>query len=766
MELVKGVPITKFCDERKLTPRERLELFLPVCHAIQHAHQKGIIHRDLKPTNVLVALYDGQPVPKVIDFGVAKAAGLPLTELTLVTGFGALVGTPEYMSPEQAQLNQLDIDTRSDIYGLGVLLYELLSGTTPLTRQRMKVAALLEVLRVIREEEPQKPSTRLSTTDELASIAANRGTEPARLSRLVRGELDWIVMKSLEKDRARRYDTAGEFAADVRRYLADEPVQACPPSSWYRFRKFARRKRGLLVATSLVSLALVSGIIGTTWARIDARSQRNLARAREEQARSAEAEANAVLQFFERRILSATRPKGQGWGLGREAKIGDAVDNAEPAIAEAFADKPLAEASIRRALGLTYWYMGDYAKAIAQHERALALRRAHLGSEHPDTLNSMTNLGQAYQSAGRLTDALPIYEETLKLRKALIGPTDTETLWTMNRLAGTLVSLGRTEEALPIYEEALSIARTTLGPDHTDTLIYLDKLAEGYRYAGRLAESLQLFEEALRLYEAKLPPEHPDRLATMGNVALVRCDFGRWAEAIPMLQKALELKRGALGPTHPETLIGLHNLGVAHRDFGQTAEALPILEEAVKLHTARMGADHHLTLIMAFNLAWLYRDTGRLEEALALFQETLRLQLVKLSADHPRRLLVMNHTGDCLMRMKKYTEADTLLRECLALRTRKAPGEWWVSQTKSQLGRVATSLKQHAEAESLLLEAHRELLASQDKLPTRHRPYVGDAAQGLVNLYDAMGNKDQAAEWRKKLEAHRKEFGKDQKSKK
>ena len=264
MELVKGVPITKFCDERKLTPRERLELFLPVCHAIQHAHQKGIIHRDLKPTNVLVALYDGQPVPKVIDFGVAKAAGLPLTEKTLVTGFGALVGTPEYMSPEQAQLNQLDIDTRSDIYGLGVLLYELLTGTTPLTRKRMKEAALLEILRVIREEEAQKPSTRLSTTDELPSIAANRGTEPARLSRLVRGELDWIVMKSLEKDRARRYDTAGEFAADVRRYLADEPVLACPPSSWYRFRKFARRKKGLLVATSLISLALVAGIIGTT----------------------------------------------------------------------------------------------------------------------------------------------------------------------------------------------------------------------------------------------------------------------------------------------------------------------------------------------------------------------------------------------------------------------------------------------------------------------------------------------------------------------
>jgi serine/threonine protein kinase len=293
MELVKGVPITRFCDERKLTPRERLELFLPVCHAIQHAHQKGIIHRDIKPTNVLVALYDGKPVPKVIDFGVAKAAGQPLTEKTLVTGLGAVVGTPEYMSPEQAELNQLDIDTRSDVYSLGVLLYELLTGTTPLTRKRLKEAALLEVLRVIREEEPQRPSTRLSTTEELPSIAASRGTEPARLSRLVRGELDWVVMKALEKDRNRRYGTANGFAMDVQRYLADEPLLACPPSARYRLRKFVRRNRravgvGVLVAASL--LVAVGGVAGSVgWASRD-RAARLAEAAREQQVRDSERE--------------------------------------------------------------------------------------------------------------------------------------------------------------------------------------------------------------------------------------------------------------------------------------------------------------------------------------------------------------------------------------------------------------------------------------------------------------------------------------------
>ena len=284
MELVKGVPITRFCDERRLTPRERLELFVPVCQAVQHAHQKGVIHRDIKPSNVLVTLYDGRPVPKVIDFGIAKAAGQPLTERTLITGLGAVVGTPEHMSPEQAELNQLDVDTRSDVYSLGVLLYELLTGT-PLQRKRVKEAALLEVLRLVREEEPPRPSTRLSTTDELPSIAANRGVEPRRLSGLVRGDLDWIVMKALEKDRGRRYDTATGLAADVQRYLSDEPVLACPPSAAYRLRKFARRNRGPVLAAAAVLLALVAGVVGTTRGLVEARHQRDQAdRARRDQA--------------------------------------------------------------------------------------------------------------------------------------------------------------------------------------------------------------------------------------------------------------------------------------------------------------------------------------------------------------------------------------------------------------------------------------------------------------------------------------------------
>jgi serine/threonine protein kinase/WD40 repeat protein len=315
MELVKGVSITRYCDVHRLTPRERLELFVPVCQAVQHAHQKGIIHRDVKPANVLVAPYDGRPVPKVIDFGVAKATGQRLTERTLFTGFGAVVGTLEYMSPEQAELNNQDIDTRSDIYSLGVLLYELLTGTTPLGRERLKQAAFTETLRLIREEEPPRPSTRLSESrDALPSIAAQRHMEPAKLTTLVRGELDWIVMKALEKERNRRYETANCLAMDVQHYLADEPVQACPPTFRYRLRKLMRRNKGPMLAVSLVLLALVAGIIGTTWGLVG--TEKALSELRDQQAKTRAAEREKTVQLAkalrnEARLTRQARQPGQ-----------------------------------------------------------------------------------------------------------------------------------------------------------------------------------------------------------------------------------------------------------------------------------------------------------------------------------------------------------------------------------------------------------------------------------------------------------------------
>ena len=301
MELVKGVPITKFCDDRKLPPRDRLALFVQVCQAIQHAHQKGIIHRDIKPSNVLVAMYDDRAVPKVIDFGVAKATGSQLTDHTLVTNFGAVVGTPEYMSPEQASFNQMDVDTRSDVYALGVMLYELLTGATPVDRQSLGQAAVMEILRIVREVEPPRPSDRLSTSNALPSIAANRQTEPAKLTMLMRGELDWVVMKALEKDRARRYDTANALARDVQRYLADEIVEARPPSAGYRLRKFVRKHKTAFTMTSMAAALLLFGIVATSWqairatlAETDATTQRNAVVIAEGQARTERDDARAA----------------------------------------------------------------------------------------------------------------------------------------------------------------------------------------------------------------------------------------------------------------------------------------------------------------------------------------------------------------------------------------------------------------------------------------------------------------------------------------
>jgi serine/threonine protein kinase/tetratricopeptide (TPR) repeat protein len=682
MELVKGVPLTKYCDEHRLTPNERLELFVPVCQAVQHAHHKGIIHRDMKPSNVLVCVYDGKPVPKVIDFGVAKATGQQLTERTLYTEFGVIVGTFEYMSPEQAVLDQLDVDTRSDIYSLGVLLYELLTGTTPLERKRLKQVAILELLRLVREEEPPRPSTRLSTAEALPSIAANRGTEPKKLSGLMRGELDWIVLKALEKDRNRRYETANGFAMDLQRYLADEPVQACPPSAVYRLRKFVRRNKGPVLAAGLVVLALVGGIIGTALGLIEARRQRDTAQAAavaetqaKETAELREAETRAVLEFFESKIIAAARPEGQAGGLGWDVTLRKALEAALPFVNRTFPEQPLVEARLRFTLGTSFANLGEAKIANEQLERAYELFLKHRGPEHPDTLKSMSNLALTYAALGRQADALKLQEETLALMKTQLGPDDPATLGCMNNLALSYATLGRHADALKLQEETLALKKAKLGPDHPATLASMSNLAGDYSALGRHDEALKLCQETVALAKAKLGPNHRITFGSMDTLASIYNAAGRPLEAVKLYEETVALMKANLGPKHPGTLASMYDLANVYAALGRDAEAAKLHEEVLAKRQAKLGPDHSDTIASVIKLARLLASSTDAKVRTAGRAVELAKEAVESS---PKGGQLWNALGIAHYRASSHKAAIAALEKSMELRNGGDSSDWFV----------------------------------------------------------------------------------------
>jgi eukaryotic-like serine/threonine-protein kinase len=674
MEYVKGVPITDFCNQAKVTVEGRLKLFVKVCQAVQHAHQKGIIHRDLKPSNILVCLYDGQPIPKVIDFGLAKAMHQPLTEHTLYTAHGLMVGTPLYMSPEQAEFNNLDIDTRTDIYSLGVILYELLTGSTPLDRQRFKDAAWQEAVRLIKEEEPSKPSTKLSTSGSLPTVAAQRGLEPAQLSRAVRGDLDWIVMKALDKERSRRYETANGLARDIERYLADDVVEARPPSATYRLRKLVRRNQGLVVAASLIALVLVGGIAGTTWgmiravqaqraeaaraegerlAKLEAEAQETKAMAAASAEKAAKEQAQKRLAQIEKgnEIITSIftdldiRKEKKGAGPLEAVLAERLVKAASQLEGEAVGD-PLVVAGLQDRLGLSLLSLGHPTGAIPLFAKARETRRSHLGPDHPDTLSSMHNLAEGYLAAGKLDQALPLLEETVKGRKAKLGADHAETLDSMNNLALCYESAGKLDIAIPLLEQTLKLARTKLGAEHSTTLACINNLASAYGSVGKQELALPLYEEAVKLAKAKLGADHPDTLVTMNNLALGYKSAGKLRLALPLLEETFNLMKANLGGDHPNTLTSMNNLASAYGDAGKLELALPLYEETVKLKKAKLGADHPDTLVSMNNLASAYQSAGKMDLALSLFEETLRLRTGKLGAGHPDTIASLQNLAE------------------------------------------------------------------------------------------------------------------------
>ena len=694
MELIGGVPITKYCDDKKLTLRERLELFVPVCQAIQHAHQKGILHRDVKPSNVLVMEHDGKAAPKVIDFGVAKAVEQPLTEQTLCTQYGTIIGTFEYMSPEQAEISAWGVDTRSDIYSLGVLLYELLTGTTPLERQRLRKASYAEIVRWIREEEPSKPSTRLESSPPLPVRAAARKTEPMKLARLVRGELDWIVMKALEKDRSRRYETANGLARDIQRFLADEPVEACPPSVRYWLSKLARKHwRSLMMAAALLLLVVVGAVVSTIlaiWAvgerdratdaenrskeqRDEAVAARKAMAEQRDKAVRSEADAKAVLIFFQNKVLSAGRPERQHGGQGTGVTLRRAVDEAVPSIAKAFADRPLVEASVRDTVGMTYWFLGEYPQAIEQHKRALTLREIQLGPDHRDTLLSRNNLADVYVSAGRFTDAIRLLEQNLKLCEAQLGPDHPDTLTVRNNLAEAYRTVGRNTEVIRLHEQTLKQREAQFGPDHPDTLTSRNNLAEAYLSVGRTAEAIRLHEQTLKQREIRLGPDHPETLRSRNNLAGAYQSAGRIVEAIRLHEQTLKQRETKLGLDHPDTLQSRNNLATAYLAVGRTDEAIRLHEQNLKLYVARLGRDHPDSLKSRHNLAAAYWFVRQLDRSIPLFEETLQRRKATLGPDHPDTLRTQANLGINYRDAGRMEEGIALLEEALQ-RARKLPG--------------------------------------------------------------------------------------------
>jgi lipopolysaccharide biosynthesis regulator YciM len=706
MELVKGIPITKFCDQEQLTPRQRLELLVPVCQAVQHAHQKGIIHRDLKPSNVLIGLYDGKPVPKVIDFGVAKATGQKLTERTLFTEVGQMVGTLEYMAPEQAELNNLDIDTRADIYALGVILYELLTGSPPFTGQQLRSAAFAEMLRIIREVEPPKPSTKLSSSAELPSIAAKRKLEPKKLTRLVQGELDWIVMKCLEKERHRRYETANGLAMDLQRYLADEPVAAGPPSAAYRLRKFVRRNKGRVLAAMVIFLALVGGIIGTSVGLVQARRSaeaERLAKDVAEQRLQQVEKANEILASIFRDLNPQAQEKG---GPDLRVRLGERLEQAARLLEGEAVGDALVVARLQDLLGRSLRELGHYEQAQPLLEQARRTREDQLGADHPDTLVTKHNLAELYYYTGKYDRAEPLRHELVQTFNAKLGADHPNTLNNKNSLATLYQALGKYDQAEPLLREVLQANIARSAANDLTTLAIKKNLATLYLIQGKYDPAEPLLREVVQTLTARFGADHPHTLNTKNTLAELYRAQRKDDQAAPLLQEAVQGAAAKLGPDHPDTLVGKVNLAALYQRLRQYDRAERLFQEVLETQTAKLGADHPDTLGCKKNLAVLYFDIGKLDRSIPLCEEVFQRQKTKGGPDHPLTLNAMGQLGLNYMAAGRLTEAASLLEEALE-RARKRPGPlppdlMWIPHA---LAETYDRAGQFAKAESICRES-------------------------------------------------------------
>jgi non-specific serine/threonine protein kinase/serine/threonine-protein kinase len=783
MELVDGTPITSYCDSKRLTLKERIGLFLPVCEAIQHAHQKGIIHRDIKPSNLLVAEQDGRPVPKVIDFGLAKALGHQLSDATMMTNLGTVVGTLEYMSPEQADMVKHDIDTRSDVYSLGVVLYELLTGTTPLEHERLAKAGYVETLQRIRGEEPVPPSARLRQSTTSADIAERRRTDRARLPKLLHGELDWITMKALEKDRTRRYETVNGLARDLQRYLEGEPVEAGRPTATYRLRKFARKHRLWLSAAAAFTALLAAAVVVSSWMAI--------------RASRAEAEARAVNDFLQNDLLAQASPNAQARPDTKpdpDLKVRTALDRAAAGIEGKFGTQPLVEASIRQTIGKTYMDLGLYPEAQRQTERALELRRRVLGDNHTDTLTSMDSLANSYTRQGKYAQAEALHARVLEVRRRVLGEEHPETATSMLGLATDYLNDGKYPQAEPLFINVIGVRRRLMGEEHPDTLAARYLLAGLYYRQGKYAQAEPIFTGVVEVEGRVLGEEHPDTLRGVSALAATYLSLRKIAQAETVYAELLNIQRRVLGDEHPRVLSNMNDLAVVYQVEGKYAQAEPLYTRVVELDRRVLGEEHPLTLSTISNLANLYLQEGRHPQAEALLTKVLEARSRVLGGQHPdtlksmalladvytgegqyvraealfakvlqarTRVLGSQHpdTADTLasigwirLKQQKYSEAEAALRDALTTYEKIAPDRWQRYHCESMLGDSLTGQKKYAEAEQLLLSGYEGMTQRQATISAGSRSVLAEAKESILQLYRSSGKQEKAAEWRQKLQ--------------
>ncbi|MFB3431295.1 MAG: tetratricopeptide repeat protein [Phycisphaerales bacterium] len=820
MELVKGVPIVEYCDREKLDTEARLDLFVKTCNAIQHAHQKGIIHRDIKPSNVLVTLHDGRPVPKVIDFGIAKATNQELTDKTIYTQHRQMIGTPAYMSPEQAEMSGLDIDTRSDIYSLGVLLYEMLTGTTPFSNEELNSAGLEGMMRMIRDVEPHKPSTRLSSLGDAATQAAERRkADVQKLGLLLRGDLDWIVMKCLEKDRTRRYDTASGLAADIDRHLNDEPVSASPPSTGYRLRKFVKRNKGQVAAGGLVAALLVLGIIGTSWgmawaidekeradeqarlATAAAASERiakqeaeqNAQRAIEqaERAEAAEAEATSraeelqLVADFQAEQLGAIEPQVMGANLRRSlidaAAEGEreAVDEAlasinftniamttleenifEPtieAIDTQFEDQPLVRAQLLHAVASTLADLGLLDLATSPLERAVAIRRSVLGFEHSETLQSLNSFAVLLGNQGKFDEAEPLLRENLEISRRVLGDDHPETLATVGSLGVLLLEQDKLEEAEPYLREQLDRSRRLWGNDDLETLESLHGLGVLLFYQGRYDEAEPFIRESLETSRRLLGDEHSTTLSRMGDLGWLYMTQGRFETAESLFRESIETTRRVLGDEHPDTLQSIGNLGSLFLLQDEPDAADPLVREVLETRRRVLGNRHPDTLISMMEMGSLRRSQGNFREAESYFREVLAMRRQVLGDEHRDTLSAIRSLGALLRSQGRLEEAEPLLREAVRTARRVHGDAHPITLTfVNSLGVLLSAQGRPDEAEPY----YREILERMREDLGDEHPATVTTVRNLAIALDAQGKYAEAEPLlREALEGIRRELG-------